>query len=271
MIRDWSSNFSGTREPVLATLQTNCKQTSGTVWWTCLSTSNDSILDCRGTARSSRPAWWNSHRKTSAWWSWRENSGYIRQISVWISSFDIDSWETVCCSSNSVATFAWHHWIQIVPFALVAASIDRRVMRKTKWVCKSYVAILACCPTWWMALSCDWWWVVVFLQYITTSHVDAVERWCDHKTEIWYSEQKFMFTIIWNPSGFYVVDRLPNDTKMNSAYFVTNIFIPFISLEQEIFPRGRVPYRKRCPESPGVGRLASMNEFSFTRPCSDHD
>jgi hypothetical protein len=43
----------------------------------------------------------------------------------------------------------------------------------------------------------------------------------------------FMFTIIWNPTGFYVVDRLPNDTKMNSDYFVTN---EFISLEQMIFP-----------------------------------
>jgi uncharacterized membrane protein len=54
-----------------------------------------------------------------------------------------------------------------------------------------------------------------------------------------------MFTIIWNPSGFYVVDRLPNDTKMNSAYFVTNIFIPLIPLEQAIFLRGRAPHQKR--------------------------
>jgi hypothetical protein len=45
---------------------------------------------------------------------------------------------------------------------------------------------------------------------------------------------KFMFTIIWNPSGFYVVDRLPNHSKMNNAYFMTNILIP---LEQAIFPR----------------------------------
>jgi hypothetical protein len=45
--------------------------------------------------------------------------------------------------------------------------------------------------------------------------------------------KKFMFKIIWNPTGFYVIDRLPNDTKMNSDYFVTNIPI---SLEQMIFP-----------------------------------
>jgi hypothetical protein len=51
-----------------------------------------------------------------------------------------------------------------------------------------------------------------------------------------------MFTIIWNPTGFYVVDRLLNDTKMNSDYFVTNIVI---SLEQMIFPCRRAPHEKR--------------------------
>jgi hypothetical protein len=29
--------------------------------------------------------------------------------------------------------------------------------------------------------------------------------------------QKIIFTIIWNPSGFCVVDRLPNDTKMTAT------------------------------------------------------
>jgi hypothetical protein len=54
--------------------------------------------------------------------------------------------------------------------------------------------------------------------------------------------KKFMFTIMWNPSGFYVIDRLPNDTKINSDYFVTNILIP---LEEAIFHRGRAPPQKR--------------------------
>jgi hypothetical protein len=157
MIREWSSNFSRTRESMLATLQIDWRQISSTVWWTYLSTSNNLILDCRGTAQSSRPAWWNLHRKTSAWWSWCENSGYISQISVLISSSDIDSWETACCSSNSVAAFAWLHWLQIVPFTLSVASVDRQFMRKTKGVYKSYVTILACCRTWWLASSCDWW------------------------------------------------------------------------------------------------------------------
>jgi hypothetical protein len=38
--------------------------------------------------------------------------------------------------------------------------------------------------------------------------------------------KKFMLTIIWDSSGFYVVDRLPSHTKMNSASFMTNILIP---------------------------------------------
>jgi hypothetical protein len=51
-----------------------------------------------------------------------------------------------------------------------------------------------------------------------------------------------MFTIIWDLNGFYVIDKLPNDTEMNSDYFVTNIFNP---LEQAVFPRWRAPNQKR--------------------------
>jgi hypothetical protein len=51
-----------------------------------------------------------------------------------------------------------------------------------------------------------------------------------------------MFRIIWNPTGFYVVDRLSNDIKMNNDYFVTNILI---FLEQMIFPWRREPHEKR--------------------------
>jgi hypothetical protein len=50
-----------------------------------------------------------------------------------------------------------------------------------------------------------------------------------------------IFSIIWNHSGFYVVDTLPNDTKMNNAYFVTNVLIP---LEEAIFFHGRVRYER---------------------------
>jgi hypothetical protein len=48
--------------------------------------------------------------------------------------------------------------------------------------------------------------------------------------------QKFMFTVIWNPLGFQVVDQLPTVTKMNNDYFIINILEP---LEQKIFPNER--------------------------------
>jgi hypothetical protein len=48
-----------------------------------------------------------------------------------------------------------------------------------------------------------------------------------------------MFTIMWNSTGFYIVDKLPNDAKMKIVYFVTNILTLF---EQAIFPQGRAPH-----------------------------
>jgi hypothetical protein len=60
--------------------------------------------------------------------------------------------------------------------------------------------------------------------------------------------KEFMFALIWNPSGFYVVERFTNHTKINNAYLVTNLLIP---LEQAIFPRGRVPHSKRLVISVG--------------------
>jgi hypothetical protein len=53
--------------------------------------------------------------------------------------------------------------------------------------------------------------------------------------------REFMSTIVGIPSDFYVIDRLLNDTKMNSAYHVTNVLIPF---KEVIFRRGRAPHQK---------------------------
>jgi hypothetical protein len=47
---------------------------------------------------------------------------------------------------------------------------------------------------------------------------------------------------MWNPSSFYVIDKLLNDTRMNNDYFVTNMLIP---LEQAIFLRWRAPHQKQ--------------------------
>jgi hypothetical protein len=54
--------------------------------------------------------------------------------------------------------------------------------------------------------------------------------------------EKSMFTMILNPLGFQVVDKLPTGTKMNSDYFFTNIIEP---LEQKIFPNGRGSHAER--------------------------
>jgi hypothetical protein len=51
-----------------------------------------------------------------------------------------------------------------------------------------------------------------------------------------------MFSIVWNRTVFYVVDRLPNAAKINSADFVINRLAP---LEEAIFPQGRAPHQKR--------------------------
>jgi hypothetical protein len=83
---------------------------------------------------------------------------------------------------------------------------------------------------------------VVFLQYITTSHVDSRERSFGQKTETCYSEQKIHVSIIRHPTGFYVVERFPNDAKMNGVYVVVNLSP---RVEQAIFPRGRAPHQKR--------------------------
>jgi hypothetical protein len=54
--------------------------------------------------------------------------------------------------------------------------------------------------------------------------------------------QTFMFTVIWNPLGFQIVDKLPTGTKMNSDYIITNILE---LLERKIFPNRRKPHAKR--------------------------
>jgi hypothetical protein len=92
--------------------------------------------------------WWNSHRKISSGWYWYKNSGYIGQISFWISVFD--SWNTARCSFNNVTAFTWLYWFQIVPFALSATSVDTWFRRKTDGICASYAAGLACYRTRWL-------------------------------------------------------------------------------------------------------------------------
>jgi hypothetical protein len=87
-------------------------------------------------------------------------------------------------------------------------------------------------------------WLVIshgFLKSVTASHSKSRERWYGHKAETRHSEQKFMFTIMWNSRGFYIVDKLQNNVKMNNEYFITERLSPF---EQSIFPRRRTRHQK---------------------------
>jgi hypothetical protein len=47
---------------------------------------------------------------------------------------------------------------------------------------------------------------------------------------------KFMFTIMWNPIGFHVIDKFPDGVTMKVNYFTENILGP---LEEKISPDGR--------------------------------
>jgi hypothetical protein len=53
--------------------------------------------------------------------------------------------------------------------------------------------------------------------------------------------KKCIFMIISHRTGFGVIDRLPKDAKMNSAYFITGMLTP---VEETIFPQGRAPHEK---------------------------
>jgi hypothetical protein len=53
---------------------------------------------------------------------------------------------------------------------------------------------------------------------------------------------KLMFTIIRNPLGFHVINKLPTSPRMNSEYTPTNILA---QLEEKLFPKGRITHTKR--------------------------
>jgi histone-lysine N-methyltransferase SETMAR len=60
--------------------------------------------------------------------------------------------------------------------------------------------------------------------------------------------KKSMFTVLWNPLVFHVVDKLRTGAKMESNYFITNVLG---LLEQKNFPTGRNPHAKRLTIHPG--------------------
>lgn len=64
---------------------------------------------------------------------------------------------------------------------------------------------------------------------------DPKGRWLFHDEDAYEApvttidRKKIMLTVFWNPSGFLVVDFLPEGQKYNSEYFIDNILIPLRS------------------------------------------
>jgi hypothetical protein len=63
-------------------------------------------------------------------------------------------------------------------------------------------------------------------------HTDHELIWAQPDAEIPEREphtvqfQKVMFTIVWNPDGFHLVDILPKGFKFNASYYVIQILDP---------------------------------------------
>jgi hypothetical protein len=53
---------------------------------------------------------------------------------------------------------------------------------------------------------------------------------------------KFVFTVIWNPLGFHVINRLPTGARMNTEYIPINILA---QLKEKIFPEQRTVRAER--------------------------
>jgi hypothetical protein len=78
-----------------------------------------------------------------------------------------------------------------------------------------------------------------------------------------------MVTVMWNPLGFHVIDKLPTGARINNDYFTTNILVP---LEQKIFPSGRKPHAKRvtihrdnCPIQTSKATEVHIREHNMMR------
>jgi hypothetical protein len=65
----------------------------------------------------------------------------------------------------------------------------------------------------------------------TLERADVLE-----KPRLTIQSRKLMFTIIWSPQGFHMVDSSPNSTTMSSTYFTDNVLTKTAAA---FFPDGR--------------------------------
>jgi hypothetical protein len=236
MIREWSSNFSGTRKPMPAKLQRDCRH---------------SLLNI----------FINFEQSNS------ELQGYGAAVKTCMMKFAAEDlfWMTLIAKFwISETNLRLNQLIQYLRDCLLLirqyCSICMNLLGSNRFICiefrinwqvmygKNERSMQGpCCHSCMLPNGTDG----IILCLVMSPGFSSIHHHvaCGRYREMIWSQDwdlifraKIMFAIIWNSGGFYVVDRLPSHTKMNSTYFVTKILI---LLEQAIFPRGRAPYEKR--------------------------
>jgi hypothetical protein len=119
-----------------------------------------------------------------------KNFGYLQQISVWINAFN--SWETICCSFDSVLVFSWIYLVQIVPFAFGSAFVDRWFTEKRKEYARAMLPFLHASKRngWHHFVTGDESWLLFSIlsrRMWTLSRDDVVTKWgLDIQSKNWF-------------------------------------------------------------------------------------
>jgi hypothetical protein len=122
-------------------------------------------------------------------------------------------------SCNSVGASTNVNWLQIVPFALDVASVERRFLQKRKENAKAMLPFL------YAAERDDWHHLMTDDKSWFFFNVSSHRMWSLSRDDVVtksrpdIQSKELMFTIILNPSSFYVVNRLPNHIKKKQRLF----------------------------------------------------
>jgi hypothetical protein len=134
-----------------------------------------------------------------------------------------------------------------------APHLDRWFTPQTEGACKRSLAILLWCPTWWLALSCDWWWVVVCLRYIAMSNMDGIERQYGHKIEAANSDPRVYVYDYMQSQRLLCCRQTPKWYENEQHLFATNAFI---LLEEAAF------FKEGCRVKDDLSFIAMIAQFT---------
>jgi hypothetical protein len=149
------------------------------------------------------------------WITSKQNFEFFRRISIRISS--IDGNDFVYQSSHDVTAFALVPLLQFFPFASSSGYVDKWVVWKTKRARKCILLFLhvAKWDCWHHVMIDDESWLFWLAHHAACRHSQEM-IWPQSREPIFNIKFMFMFTITWNPCGFYIVDKLLNDIKKNN-------------------------------------------------------